>query len=62
MTQITTLFYIDLIIKYVYGLEHQTELHEVLCEKVKNIKGKFIISYEDNTIIHTRCIEGTNSL
>lgn len=50
----TTLFYFDppyFEKEYAYDLEHSPEFHQNLCEAIKNLKGKFILSYEDNSTI-----------
>ncbi len=50
----TTLFYFDPPYykkEHAYGLEHSHEMHVQLYEAIKKLKGKFLLSYEDNSVI-----------
>jgi len=49
-----TVFYVDppyFKKEYVYGITHSVDLHTELFEILSNIKGKFVLSYEDNNFI-----------
>lgn len=48
---IDTLFYLDppyFKKEHVYGIEHDRQMHIDLCNKLKTIQGKFILSYESH--------------
>lgn len=49
-----TFFYLDppyFKKEYVYGFEHSEDFHKLLFNKLSNIKGKFLLSYEKNHYI-----------
>lgn len=51
---ISTIFYLDppyFRKEYVYGISHDIDFHTELFDVLSNIKGKFILSYENNTFI-----------